>query len=114
MNFSIQKLTERKAALPKLPFNDEKARDKWLSVLTMAFMSSEESAAEDGEEVIVVRPLPWRSARFDTILRNLDDLIQRERSPQARCQMKERAVGHDSVRPKPISKEIPSWTFAAV
>ena len=48
--------------VPKLQFSDEKAREKWPSVLSMEFMSSEESAAEDGEEVIVVRPLPWRSS----------------------------------------------------
>ena len=114
MNFSIQKLTERKAALPKLQFSDEKAREKWLSVLNMEFMSSEESAAEEDEEVIIVHPLPWRSARFDTILRSLDDLIHKEKSPQARRQTKKRVVGLASFRPKPISKEIPSWAFAAV
>lgn len=88
--------------------------DKWLSVLKLDFMSSEESATEDEEEIIIVRPLPWRSTRYDTILRGVDDIVRKEKSPQARRQMKKRVLGVASTRPKPSSKDIPTWALATV
>ncbi len=80
--------------------------------MKMELMSSEDSQTDDDEELIVVRPLPWRTAYFDRMLKNLDSDIMEEKSPQARRLMKRRVVGASSSRAKPDSKDIPSWVFA--
>ena len=53
------------------------------------FMSSEESDGED----IVIHPLPWRSAKVDDVLSKIDAFILKQKSPQARRQMKSRKIG---------------------
>jgi hypothetical protein len=55
-----------------------------------------------------------RSIRYDIILRGVDDIVRKEKSPQARRQMKKRVLGVASTRPKPSSKDIPTWALATV
>ena len=45
----------------KLVVND-KDKEKWMKVMTTEMMSSEESDNEDAD-IIIFKPLPWRSRR---------------------------------------------------
>ena len=40
-------------------------REKWEKVLALELLSSEDAGMDEDEEVLVVRPLPWRSTRVD-------------------------------------------------
>ena len=57
----VQKLQERNAALAKMTFTDERQRERWLSIMRIDMMSSEESGQEGDNEVMIVKALPWRS-----------------------------------------------------
>ena len=104
----LQKIQERKAALEKMTFTDSEELEKWRLVVKAEFMSSDESATDEDDEVIVVKQLPWRSVHVGQMFRHLDDKGLKEKSPQARRQMKRRVKGHISNRPRPIG-DIPSW-----
>ena len=67
-----QKLEEHIAILSKVKFTVPKDREKWEKVLTLEVMSSEDSGMEEDEEILVVRPLPWRSTRVDEMFDELD------------------------------------------
>ena len=64
-----------------------------------------------GEEVIIVHPLPCISDDVATFKKKLDDEIAKEKSPQARRQMKRRVVGASSNRPRPVNLDMPSWAL---
>ena len=105
--YFMQKLQEREAVFNKLSYN-EKDKEKWKKVLQVSFMSS--------EDVIEVRPLPWRSDRVTTFLHSLDHKARETKSPQARRQMKTRREGALSSRPKPTydgdGSALNAWMFA--
>ena len=77
----------------------------------MSLMSSDSSGEDDGEDVIVVHPLPWISADMIAFKRKLDEQIKKERSPQARRQMKRRVIGPSSTRPCPEEVDVPAWAL---
>ena len=54
---------------------DGKDLDQWKAILTMDLMSSDESGEEDGEEVLVVHPLPWLSESVAHFKTSLDQQI---------------------------------------
>lgn len=54
--------------------------------------SSEESGKESDGEVLLVKPLPWRSAKVDKMFTKLDNKIDAEKSAQDKCQSKRRAL----------------------
>ena len=114
--FSIfqQKLEERTTVLSKGKFSDPKDRERWEKVLCLDLMSSEESGFDDhdGDEILITRPLPWRSARVDQLYMELDKHSLSEKSPKARCQMKQRRVGNPSTRPCCILHGVPEWAFS--
>ena len=93
-----------------MTFADEEQRRRWSDVLKPDFMSSEESAVDGGDEVLVVRCLPWRSPQVDQLLKKLDDKCFLEKKPLARRQTKRRVVGPPSDRPVPIGN-IPGWAL---
>ena len=81
-------------------------------MLLSEMMSSEESGGEDSDsDVIIVRPLPWRSARVNDFFASLDDNTKFHMSSEAKRQTKARCTGDPSTRPIPKSKGIPSWGF---
>lgn len=88
------------------------SKEKWLPVLTMDFMSSDESATDDGKEVLVTKPLQWESVHVTQFKRSLDDAVLEKKSSLSKRQMKTRKRGMPSDRPKP-SGDYPSWAFAA-
>lgn len=103
-----QKFQERKAALEKMSFKAPEQLENWRRVLKFEFMSSEESATDEDDEVIVIRSLPWRSVHVDRLFERLDHKAREQKSPQARRQMKRRVTGDPSNRPRPIG-DSPTW-----
>lgn len=75
-------------------------------------MSSEESTSEN-EEILIVKPLPWRSEKVWQFFKQLDEKVERAKKAQAKRQRKQRVVSNDfSVRPKPITT-LPVWSLAS-
>ena len=95
-------------------YKDDGEKEMWRKIMTMDFMSSDESCIEEGdEEVLVSKPLPWESGKVAHFKQALDDAAFQEKSPLAKRQMKPRRRGMHSSRPKPRStSEYPSWAFA--
>ena len=104
----MQKVNERKAALEKMQFTENGQNEKWKKVLTIGYLSSEESGMDDENEVIIVKHLPWRSSYVNQMFNRLDEKAITEKSPQSRRQMKKRVTGEASARSKPAG-EIPPW-----
>ena len=54
--------------------------------MTLDIMSSEDSTEDDGDEMLLVRPLPWRSSRVEHMFQEIDknDLEGRHPSPGGR------------------------------
>ena len=78
-------------------------------MLLSEMMSSEESGEDSDCDVIIVRPLPWRSARVNDFFASLNDNTKLHMSSQAKRQTKARCTGDPSTQPIPKSKGIPSW-----
>jgi len=111
----LQKLQERRAALGKMTFEDEKYREIWRNVLKLDLMSSEESGEDDNrEEVIYTKPLPWRSKKFNEFVARLDIQTASEMASLAKRQKKKRLEGEDSTRPRPQPVDMPDWVFAGI
>ena len=103
----MQKLAERKAALKKMALTPE-AKNKYETILTLDFMSSDASGEDSDDEVLYVGTLSWRSPRAKKILYSLDNQCHQGKSSQALRQSKKRvASNRPSNRPKPHSA--PSW-----
>lgn len=108
--FFFQKLHDRASALNKssLP---EKQRKKWMSVITLDFMSSEESGSEN-ESCLVKKELPWRSDKVTKFFSELDDFVGGSKSNVAKRQTRPRVLdGAVSSREIPQGKKIPSWAL---
>ena len=43
-------------------YKSEDEKEKWMSVMKLEVMSSDESGEDDGDEIIMVHPLPWLPA----------------------------------------------------
>ena len=62
-------------------------------------MSSEESDVdENGDEVLQIRPLPWRSSEVNRMFSKIDTYIMAGKSPASRRQLKKKSQGEDSSR----------------
>ena len=105
-----QKFQERKSAFEKGVFKDEQDKEKWAKVLSMEYMSSDESGEDEGKEVIIAHSLPWLSPNVQLFKKRLDEASFKEKSPQAKRMIKDRRVGNNSLRPKP-GGTVPSWVF---
>ena len=79
-----------------MEFADVREKEMWVKILTLELVSSEESGTDDGEEVLIIRPIPWRSARVCHMFRELDRQSLTNKSPQSRRQMKRRVLGENS------------------
>ena len=94
-----------------MQFTHEEQRERWKVVMDIEFMSSEESGMDEDEEVIMVKCLPWRSDQVNELLKRIDDRINRDRSSQARRQVKKRISSlQTSSRAKP-GPDYPAWLF---
>ena len=79
----------------------------------MEIMSSDESGydEDDSNEVIVSHPLKWLSANVTQFKRKLDEVALKNKTPQAKRQMKERIEGLPSSRTCPKTDSYPAWVF---
>lgn len=69
--FLLQKLQERKNMFEVGSYKDDSEKEKWQLIIAMDFMSSDESCTEEGSDVLVSKPLSWRSACVKTPLMTL-------------------------------------------
>ena len=92
-----------------MSFPDEKHQEMWQNVLWFDTISSEESGEEEGEEVIYVKHIPWRSKRFNDFVTRLDTQAtsQKSRSAMARRQSKQREPGENPTRSP--TADLPDW-----
>lgn len=91
-------------------YKDEADKEAWRKIVSLEFMSSDESCAEEGQEVLVSKPLPWQSERVTHFKQTLDEAALKSKSPLARRQMKPRRKGMPSSRVRPIG-DFPAWVF---
>ena len=78
--------------------------------MTAEVMSSEES---NGDDVVIVKPLTWRSGRVTRFFKKLDQAGIDSKTSQAKRQRKERVMESvESMRPMP-SASLPSWAFTS-
>ncbi len=85
----------------------EEDRKKWISVLNVDCVSSEESGEDDE---LYVKPLLWRSSLVEKFFVDLDDQFQQAKSSQAKRQTKTRILSEvPSKRPAP--SDLPSWAM---
>ena len=101
-------MTERKGALKKKTFKKQEDRKRWEKIFHTDMMSSEESAEEDGEEILTVKPLTWRAEIVNKMMADLDIICKKDKSPQSRRQLKTRKTGEASIRPSP--NWAPAWS----
>ena len=81
-----------------------------MAVLTLDFMSSEESnddSDDELEDTYIVRELPWRSSKVDVFIQ-LDEETKRSMSKQSKRQQKKRIYSEE-----PSSRPIPSGKFSS-
>ena len=79
--------------MQKVKFSDESHRERWLEALKIDTMSSEESDKENDEDILVVRPLSWRSTEYEKLLKIIDKNQEKCRSSQAKRQLLKRVRG---------------------
>lgn len=103
----FQKLESRISALDRTSSVSSEHKIKWKEVLVAAFMSSEESAEEvvDGVkyEFLSVKSLPWRCAKVNKFIKQLDEKIKKKKSKRGKQQTILRKPGSVSSRPKPTT-----------
>ena len=97
--------------LEKGTFESTQQKEDWQKILKLDLISSEESDLDEGEEVMVTKPLPWRSSNVTRFFGKLDEECRQNKSPQARRQMKPRRSGLPSSRPQPSTEGFPDWVF---
>lgn len=72
--------------------------------MTKDFISSESDQEENAGEqrqVLVLRPLRWRSSKIDRFFAKIDKKLLKDKSKQSKHQTLPRVVGSYSSRPKP-------------
>ena len=78
--------------------------------MTNDIMSSEKSAVdEEGRDITVIHPLPWRSKYCSNIFSMINKYVDKHRSTQGRRQLKRREHGSPSTRIIPPGNTLPMW-----
>ena len=94
----------------KATYKDDEEKESWRKIISLDFVSSDESCSEKGVDVFLCKPLLWQSERVTNFKQSLDQAALQEKSPLAKRQMKPRRTGSPSTRPKPTG-EFPAWVF---
>ena len=68
----------------KAKFKNEEEKALWNKIMTTDFMSSDENGTDNGEEVLISKPLPWESTVVKRFKRKLDDAALEEKTPLAK------------------------------
>ena len=92
----------------KAKYRNDDDKKKWLDVLNISIMSSDDSDEDNGEDVIIVHPLPWLASEVVAFKSKMDEEINNEKTSQARRQTKRRVIGVPSLRPEPPNDVLPS------
>ena len=71
------------------------------------------SEGSDGDDSVMVHPLPWLSKYVSTMFEKIDQFNGRFKSPQAKRQMKPRRIGTPPLRPRPPQEILPDWAVDA-
>jgi len=98
-------LENRKGIFDCLDLTKEKY-EKWVEVLKLEYMSSEDYGEEN---TLVVRPIPWLCKKVEEFKATLDDQRLKDMSAQSRRQAKEKVRGAPSTRPRPSGGS--GWIF---
>ena len=98
--------------MEKGQYKDNEEKEKWRKVIAIDLISSDDSDTDEEEDVMVTRPLPWRSAHVTNFFHQLDAASLRDKTPQSRRQRKRRVEGSPSARPHPMIEGIPDWAFS--
>jgi len=94
----------RQGALRKKASYTDEEMKKVEKILTVDFMSSEEEVESEGEELFLIKKLPWRSQEADSYMRQLDSKARQLETPRGKRQRLKRVRGgEDSSRPLPSS-----------
>ena len=88
---------------------DRKKRGEVAEILSEEYMSSEESADEDGTMVYVVKAIPWESIKLKKRKRILDQKFSKNHSARSRQHSVKRVrkEGVNSLKAKPSN--CPEW-----
>ena len=106
----------RKATIEKTSALPEDKKKQWREVLTLSFMSSEESGEDpmNSSSVLFVKYLPWRSAHVSKFFKQIDQKANKKKTKKGRQQTIPRIQGGISNRTKPITEFGNShWAFAS-
>ena len=91
-------------------------KNEAMKILTVDFMSSEETGQESAESdnerappvtIFKIHPLPWRSDRANSIMTTMDRKAKRRSSDRAKEMCRKRCNGDPSTRQPPSSA--PAW-----
>lgn len=85
-----QKRRDRESAVLRNKKLSEEQKTKWLKVMKIEMMSSEESEMDDDnrDELLKIRSLPWRSSEVNRMFSKIDAYNLAGKSPASRRQMK--------------------------
>ncbi len=100
-------MQDRKKILETGSYANDEEKEAWKKIMTVDFMSSDESGTEEDQDILLIKPLLWQSER---VKHTLDEAALKQKSPLARRQMKQRRKGMPSSRAKP-SGDFPAWVF---
>lgn len=117
--FLLQKLHMCRSACAASTFLTPEEKSQWSKILTMEFMSSEESGSESGSgnemgtrrKVFIQHPLSWRSNEANRMIESLDRKTLRRRSESAKEMCRCRRTGEASVHTTPPASA-PAWAVA--
>ena len=111
----FQKLHHRRSVCLVSTSLSQEEKERSLQVLTLDFMSSEETGLESGSDsetprnkIFLNKPLPWRSQAANNLMESLDRKIVRRRSARAKEMCRTRRIGEPSSRPMPENQP-PAW-----
>lgn len=81
---------------------------KYRVILTLDFMSSEESGESDGEYYMLKRRIPWRTEAANGMFKGLDNKVAKKSSNRSKRMTLTRYMSEEpSTRPVPTS--YPPW-----
>ena len=69
-------------------YENDREKEKWRSILTMEFMSSDEGYTEHGSDALVSKPLSWEAASVSAFKAVLNNAALSHKSPLAKRQRK--------------------------
>ena len=79
---------------------EEEERKKFVEILDLNYMSSEES---EGENTLKAKPLPWLTTTANQFKKTLDKEKEKQQNSQSKRQTKQKITGEVSDRERPAA-----------